>query len=157
MGQIGVYREVTMKILIVSFSLLFGGSVLTWAASPEKNKEIVRDFYHLAFNKHKPRQAMGRYGGKKYIQHNPYAPDGKQAFIDFFEPYLKKNKEVRVEIKRLIAEGDLVVVHAHSKKAPNDRGSAVVDIFRLSGGKIVEHWDVVQAIPEKMAHSNSMF
>lgn len=129
------------------------------AADPnlEANKKTVSAFYDLAFNQHQPAEAMKKYVGETYKQHNPFSGDGKQPFVDFFSGYFKQNPQVRVEIKRLIAEGDLVVVHVLSKQNPADRGNAVVDIFRVTNGKISEHWDVVQAIPEKLAHSNTMF
>jgi predicted SnoaL-like aldol condensation-catalyzing enzyme len=85
------------------------------------------------------------------------AGDGKQPFIDFFSEFYKKHPDARMEIKRMIAENDLVVVHTHSQLSKAERGSAVVDIFRLENGKIVEHWDVIQAIPEKAANDNGMF
>lgn len=100
---------------------------------------------------------MNLYAGEKYIQHNPFAGDGKKPFIDFFKKYYAKKPKAFVEIKRMIAEGDLVVVHTHSKQNKKDRGAAVVDIFRLEQGKIVEHWDVVQPVPEKAANTNTMF
>ena len=123
------------------------------------NKEIIRKFYELAFNDHRPREAAKLYIGKSYTQHNPHAPDGTLPFIEFFEKYYEevRNKESHVIIKRMVAEGDLVVVHTHSKGSPKDRGKAVVDIFRVKNHKIVEHWDVMQEIPEKLAHGNTMF
>lgn len=144
-----------MKV-IFALVILFSSSFAS-ANQQQKNKEVVRSFYELAFNKHKPAEAMKLYVGDKYIQHNPFAGDGKQAFIDYFESHFKKNPETNVSIKRLIAENDLVVIHLHSKQNKNDRGRAVMDIFRLENGKIVEHWDVVQAIPEKSENTNTMF
>lgn len=110
-------------------------------STAERNKANVLDFYELAFN-----------------QHNPQVGDGGQAFIDAFAPFLKENPQSRAEVKRVAADGDLVWVHVHSQNGEQDRGEAVVDIFRLDeNGKIVEHWDVIQAVPEKTASGRSMF
>lgn len=121
------------------------------------NKQIVRDFYDTAFTKRKPAMAMLKYVGDNYIQHNPNVEDGKEPFVDYFNDRFKANPEATTEIKRMIAEGNLVVVHAHSRSNPKDRGYAAIDIFRLENGKIVEHWDTVQAVPEKSANKNTMF
>ncbi len=126
-------------------------------ASLEKNKLIVREFFDLAFNQHRPADAVKKHMGPHYIQHNPYAGDGGEAFIRFFEAFFKKNPDYRISIKRMIAEGDLVVVHLHAQNGTQDRGRAVVDIMRLENGKIVEHWDVVQPVPETAANDNTMF
>ncbi len=152
-----------MKKLTSLLSLLLVHSTLAnsaHAAAPssiEANKKVVTAFYDLAFNQHQPKEAMDRYVGDRYTQHNPFVADGKQPFIDFFVPFFKKNPDVRADIKRVIAEGDLVVLHVHSKLNAADRGRAVMDIFRVENGKIVEHWDVGQPIPEKPANSNTMF
>ncbi|HKP55912.1 MAG TPA: nuclear transport factor 2 family protein [Polyangiales bacterium] len=122
-----------------------------------KNKQTVTAFYNLIFRDHKPAEAFARYGGDKYIQHNPNVPDGKDAVINFFTPFFQANPDARSEIKRAVAEGDLVWLHVHSKKNATDRGRAIVDIFRVEKGKVVEHWDVVQDIPEKAANTNTMF
>lgn len=95
--------------------------------------------------------------GDKYIQHNPFVSDGKKPFIDFFVGFYKKHPAAKTDIKRIIAEGDLVVIHTHSKIDESDRGRAVMDIFRVANGKIVEHWDVSQSIPDKSANENTMF
>ncbi|BDA77214.1 hypothetical protein LPTSP3_g01440 [Leptospira kobayashii] len=123
----------------------------------EKNKQIVSDFYNLIFKDHKPKEAVERYVGDKYIQHNPYVPNGTEAFLEYFIPYFKNNPDSISEIRRIVAEGDLVFLHVHAKQNKQDRGQAVIDIFRLENGKIVEHWDVVQPIPEKSANTNTMF
>jgi predicted SnoaL-like aldol condensation-catalyzing enzyme len=121
------------------------------------NKQTVSDFYTLAFNDHNPAKAVEKYVGKTYTQHNPMAADGPQAFIDFVNGFYATNPNLHVEIKRLIAEGDLVVTHVLITTSETDRGMAAMDIFRLEGGKIVEHWDVVQPVPEKPANTNGMF
>ncbi|MDO5640410.1 MAG: ester cyclase [Neisseria sp.] len=124
----------------------------------ERNKANTLAFYDLAFNQHQLQQAVDQYIGSEYIQHNPGVADGGQAFIDAFAPFLKENPQSRAEVKRVMADGDLVMLHVFSQANPQDQGEAVVDIFRLDeNGKIVEHWDVIQAMPTEFAHSNGMF
>ena len=123
-----------------------------------RNKRNVVGFYTLAFNGKKPREAVARYVGATYTQHNPQAADGPQAFIDFVEFYTGQNPQLNVDIKRVIAECDLVVTHSNIKVNPAVRGDAVMDIFRIDKrGKIVEHWDVIQPVPETAANDNGMF
>jgi len=123
----------------------------------EENKQTVSNFYTLAFNDHKPADAVEKYVGKTYTQHNPMAADGPQAFIEFVNGFVAANPQLHIEIKRMVAEGDLVVTHVHITTSDTDRGMAAMDIFRLDDGKIVEHWDVVQPVPEKSANTNTMF
>lgn len=124
----------------------------------EKNKRIVTEFYDLAFNKHKPTLAAKTYIGDKYIQHNPFVPNGAEAFYTYFEGYFKKNPESKAIFKRVVADGDLVFLHLHSKENAKDPGRAIVDIFRIENGKIVEHWDVIQNVPtENLGNTNTMF
>lgn len=131
---------------------------LSWGQTvQEKNKKVVREFYELAFNQHKPTEAAKKYFGAKYIQHNPNVPNGAEAFYTFFEEYFKKNPRSQVQIYRAVADGDLVVLHLHSKVDDKDLGRAVVDIFRLENERIVEHWDVVQPVPAKSVNGNTMF
>ena len=123
----------------------------------EQNKRTVRAFYEESFNDGDPEGAVQRYLGGRYVQHNPQAADGPEAFIGFVTWYRGEFPELRVEIKRTIAEGDLVVTHGVIKTAPEDRGTAAVDIFRVEDGKIVEHWDVLQPVPDEAANDNTMF
>jgi predicted SnoaL-like aldol condensation-catalyzing enzyme len=122
-----------------------------------KNKEIVRAFYDLAFNQKQPEEAVKRYAGSYYRQHNPNAADGTEPFVGFVKWLTGSNPHLRIEFKRLIAEEDLVVVHSHNVAVPGTTGKAVIDIFRLEDGKIVEHWDVVQEIPPASKNDNTMF
>jgi predicted SnoaL-like aldol condensation-catalyzing enzyme len=126
-------------------------------ADLETNKQTVVAFYTLAFNDKRPEEAVRRYVGDRYIQHNPLAGDGAGPFIEFVKAYTGQFPELKVAIKRVIAEGDLVVTHALIKASPEDRGTAAVDIFRLEDRKVVEHWDVLQAVPETAANDNTMF
>jgi predicted SnoaL-like aldol condensation-catalyzing enzyme len=110
------------------------------------------------FNQHKVQEGFDRYVGDTYKQHNPYAADGKQAAIDFLSKFLAPGAEYKYDFKHVYVDGSIVVVHSHVTRGKDDRGSAVIDMFRLDKhNKIVEHWDVVQPIPEKSANDNTMF
>lgn len=126
------------------------------AADPEANKKVVLDFYEKGLNQ-KDFEAAAVHFGPRYIQHNPSAPDGIEGFKAFVAMRKEKFPNAKSEIKRIFADGDFVILHVHGVREPGERGVAIVDIFRLEKGKIVEHWDVIQPIPEKPANSNGMF
>jgi predicted SnoaL-like aldol condensation-catalyzing enzyme len=112
------------------------------------SKDLVVEFYEK-YNNRDVEGAMS-YIGDTYIQHNPWVADGPDAFRRFVT-FLRDNfPDGRNEVKRVIADGDLVALHVHSVRVPGEEGRAIVDIFRTENGKIVEHWDVVQPIPREI-------
>jgi predicted SnoaL-like aldol condensation-catalyzing enzyme len=122
----------------------------------EANKQTVVAFYNAAIND-KDFELANSFLGAQYKQHNPTAPDGAEGLKSFIEFLKTRFPEQRGEIKQVIAEGDLVALHIHSTRGDGTPGRAIVDIFRVADGKVVEHWDVIQDIPETAANDNGMF
>ncbi|MFK4299261.1 putative SnoaL-like aldol condensation-catalyzing enzyme [Arthrobacter sp. GAS37] len=122
----------------------------------EQNKKIVVDYYQTAFSGN-PEKAIADHFGPRYVQHNPDAQDGPEAFIGFVRWLRGEYPDLRLDIKRVIAEGDMVVTHSHLILEPGKPGRALANYFRLEDGKVVEHWDVIQEVPTTAANDNGMF
>ncbi|PDT90325.1 polyketide cyclase [Bradyrhizobium sp. Y36] len=135
---------------------LAAGAAIAASAQEEANRTAVLAFYEKGLNQ-KDADAALAYVGNRYVQHNPNAPDGPDGFRKFIGFLREKFPNSHSEIKRSFVDGDFVILHVHSVREPGTRGRAIVDIFKLENGKIVEHWDVVQDIPENPANGNTMF
>ena len=121
------------------------------------NKRIVTEFADMIINQRRPEEAVSKYLGDPYIQHEPGVGDGAANCLRLHQEMLKENPHMRLEVKRMIAEGDLVAVHLHLIRNEGDRGIATIDIFRLKNNKLAEHWNVIQEVPESSGNDNTMF
>ena len=145
----------------ISVIVAFSSHAVETAPAPGNTRQEYRDlavnFLDLAMNRHLVLEAAYRYLAETYVQHNPNVADGRQAFIDAFSAFLKKFPERSWTPKRIFVDGEYVIVHGLYKNIAGERGTAAVDIFRIEDGKIAEHWDVLQAVPEKAANLHPMF
>lgn len=153
-------KSAAVFVLGMTAGIAVSVALATMAAEADekaaKNKAIAIEFYHRALNQLDYEKAAELIGDR-YIQHNPHAIDGREGLKNHLAMLKKDFPKNHGDIKRAIAEGDLVALHIHSKRTPESRGNAIVDVFRIENGKVVEHWDVVQAVPEKALNDNTMF
>ena len=122
----------------------------------QQNKEVVLGFLRLAFGEKRPADAFAEYVGDDYVQHNPHAPARADASAEYLAGFVARFPELSLDVRRVVAEGDLVCTHSLMRLTPGSRGSAIADVMRVRDGRIVEHWDVVQEIPEATASGNPM-
>ena len=155
--KLKIWREqaACIGILVILTFFVFPMAICAQPDDTQKNKKLVEDFFTLAFVDKKVEEAFNMYVGDNYIQHDPNFPD-KNSTIESLTK-LFSNPQIEVSVKRVIAENNLVALHLHSKNSPEDIGVAIIEIFRVDGGKIVEHWSVMQSVPEKSANENTMF
>lgn len=153
-------RSIIMTFLL-ALTALTGGQAMAQdtrrdLATEEANLKLVVNFYEQFFNKHEVARAA-EVVSENYKQHNPEVPDGKKPFVDYFSQFFKETPQSKARIVRTATSGDLVWLQVHSTNSPSDRGQAVLDIFRVKKGKIVEHWDIIQDVPAQSANGNTMF
>lgn len=153
-------RSIIMTFLL-ALTALTGGQAMAQdtrrdLATEEANLKLVVNFYEQFFNKHEVARAA-EVVSENYKQHNPEVPDGKKPFVDYFSQFFKETPQSKARIVRTATSGDLVWLQVHSTNSPSDRGQAVLDIFRVKNGKIVEHWDIIQDVPAQSANGNTMF
>ncbi|WP_426422122.1 nuclear transport factor 2 family protein [Bradyrhizobium genosp. A] len=150
----------TRVMTLVSVALVLAGSGslarAQESAAEAQNKQIVLEFYEKALNGKNP-DAAAAFFGAHYTQHNPGVADGVEGFQKFVEFLRQKYPQAHSESKHVFADGNYVIVHSHAIQEPGTRGAAIIDIFRLENQKIVEHWDVIQPVPETVSNSNGMF
>ena len=127
------------------------------AACSMTAREVLDAFIPLFFEQRNAKVAFETWVHPDYINHNPFAGTGRDAAVNFLQPFFDANPQARYIVHRVIADGDLVAVHNEARFNPDQPASAVVDIFRVENCKIVEHWDVVQPVPAQSANSNGMF
>jgi len=151
-----IIRPAAMIAASIFMMSLGSSAAMAGSAQEEANRTAVLAFYEKGLNQ-KDVDAALAYVGDRYVQHNPNAADGPEGFRKFIGFLREKFPNSRSEIKRSFVDGDYVILHVHSVREPGTRGRAIVDIFKLENGKIVEHWDVVQEIPENPANGNTMF
>jgi predicted SnoaL-like aldol condensation-catalyzing enzyme len=149
-------RKFVFALTVLAFAFAAPTARAADAAQMEANKKAAMEFYEAAINK-KDFDAASKYIGNRYIQHNPGAADGVEGFKAFLAFLRDKFPNYHSDIKRAFADGDYVILHVHNMSAPGVRGRAIMDIFKFEDGKIVEHWDVVQDVPETSVSGNGMF
>lgn len=141
---------------LIAVLTLAGAARAEETAKEKANKAAVLAFYDAALNK-LDYDAAAKYLGPVYKQHNPTAADGPEGLKSFIA-YLKATYPMtHSEVTMAFADGDYVILRVHAIRTPGTAGNAIVDIFRLQDGKVVEHWDSVQPVPDKAANSNTMF
>ena len=151
-----VVRSAAMVAASILMLSLAGGAAMAGSAQEEANRKAVLAFYEKGLNQ-KDVDAALAYVGDRYTQHNPNAADGPEGFRKFIGFLREKFPNSHSEIKSSFVDGDYVILHVHAVREPGTKGNAIVDIFKLENGKIVEHWDVVQPVPENPANNNTMF
>jgi predicted SnoaL-like aldol condensation-catalyzing enzyme len=146
-----------LRTLCIAAFIAFGAPAHASSAEQmETNKKAVAEFYEFAVNK-KDFGAAAKFLGSRYVQHNPTAVDGLEGLKAYITFLRDKFPDAHSDVIRVFADGDYVIQHVHSVRTPGSRGNAIVNIFKLENGKIVEHWDVIQPVPEKSANNNTMF
>ena len=126
------------------------------------DREVSERFIEVFYNQNRLTDGFEAWVHPDYIQHDPNSPTGRDPTIEVLAAHMQANPEMTHDVKRVSygdegPDGTLVAVHYHFKRAPDDRGSAVVDIYRVNDGYLEEHWDVIQPIPEEALNDNTMF
>ena len=122
----------------------------------EENRKIMTDFADIFYGQKDVVKAFEKYVSEEYIQHNPNILDGPQAAVDALKPMFD-NPDTRFDVKRILVDGDLAMIHLHARKDSTALGGAVADLYRIKDGKIVEHWDIMQPIPANAINPHPMF
>jgi predicted SnoaL-like aldol condensation-catalyzing enzyme len=146
-----------VSAIVTGGFICLAGSPTAAASCAYTPKQVVENFSRLFFIEKDWRKAYMDWVAEDYIQHNPIAKDGRAAALEALGPIFAANPGLKVDIKRIVADDTHVAVHYHSVLQPGTKGFAAVDLFRVEDCKIVEHWDVIQPMPEKSANPHPMF
>ncbi|MBC3767184.1 nuclear transport factor 2 family protein [Neptunicella marina] len=146
---------------LLSFSVTAQGEQL----SDQQNANLKKAIYCMEIMENRPDLSADKKidilrnecFAEDYIQHSPHVADGRDAVLALFAKRFKRNSQITTSIKRSASQGDLVWLHQHVQRSPEDKGNAVVNIFRMQNGKFAEHWNVVQAVPDTAKNNNTMF
>jgi predicted SnoaL-like aldol condensation-catalyzing enzyme len=163
--QPGQRRRALLRHAMIGCSALVAAELLAsaaQAAEPDRSRTcdvraIADDFVNLFYRQKKVREAFNRYVAAGYIQHSPIGANGRDNAIAFLEPRMTGNKDLVIDVKRVLVDGNLIAIHTYTRANVSDPGLAVVDMFRVEDCKIAEHWDVVQPVPQSMPNGRSMF
>jgi len=136
--------------------LLLVAATPTMAVAATSNRAIVTHFVDIFYRQKDVKRAFEAYVAPDYVQHNPDIPDGRKAAIEALTPIFSDPAH-SFEVKQILVDGDWAAIHLLAKSAPDARGAAVADFYRLKHGRIVEHWDVLQPIPAHAANTHPMF
>jgi predicted SnoaL-like aldol condensation-catalyzing enzyme len=126
------------------------------AAHPADNRAIIKDFARLFYTERRVKQAFETYVAPDYVQHNPGIADGRDAAVAALATMVADPAK-RFIIEQILVDGDRAVIHVHVIPTPGSRGASVFDMYRLKDGRIVEHWDAIQPVPEHAANPHPMF
>ena len=164
--RIGSHRSAVIALAGVALAVLAGCSAQTTGrtTAEDRNRAVVLRYMQEVINQRKL-DLLDEIMVEDWIAHNPTEPNGREGLKRLFGGMFQQFPEIHADVKRIVAEKDLVAVHSHYTARKQDRGNdwapgsgAVIDIFRLENGKIVEHWDVLQRpIPEESVNGNTMF
>ena len=156
-GRINMHLKISSVVAVVVLCGLAGTAIAQNrdVKTEEANKKMVMTFYQAFFGDH-DMGALEKYLSPGYIQHNPGLPDGRDALANMAKGMFANAPKSKVDVRKVAADGDMVWLHVRGQFGPGP-ASSVVDIFRVKDGKIVEHWDTIQAIPDKSANAHPMF
>lgn len=143
-------------MLVATAALLTSCAAAPLPDTTSRNRAIIQDFARMFYTDKNVKGAFEKHVVADYIQHNPGIADGREAAIAALAPKFS-NPNAVFEVKRILVDGDLAAIHLFGRGDPATRGAAVADIYRLKDGKIVEHWDVLQPIPETSVNPHPMF
>jgi predicted SnoaL-like aldol condensation-catalyzing enzyme len=153
----GLRCATSMAVSVMSLASAWAATPVSSAKPKNPSEVAVVEFLDMTFNQKHFDEAFNRFVGPYYRQHNPTVPDGKEPILKLLHQFMPSTPDLHYDFRNVWSDGDRVIVHSHVTTGATDRGKAVIDIFRLEKGRIVEHWDVAKDIPEHAENANTMF